>query len=91
MCVVAVHLSTQPTTASLTRLSSIPSFTPYDPLSPTFALPTEPSSEGGRPAFAHLAGMGGSRVGGDAWGLASVSYEMDLDGAEMRGKGFLLK
>lgn len=78
----SVRLSTQPTSATLTRLSSSVSLMPFDPSS-TSALALDPTLD----AASHhreldvLRSIGGSKIGPGSWGLSSVVVSMDFSDA----------
>jgi hypothetical protein len=83
----AVHMTTQPTTATFERIAATPSFAPFDPS--LAARNPDPAATHAAP-FGHLSAMGGNRIGADSWALASVRYEMDVADAAVRDKGVVL-
>ncbi|KAL7416101.1 chromatin remodelling complex Rsc7/Swp82 subunit-domain-containing protein [Mrakia frigida] len=72
-----VRANTQPTRATLTRISDLPSLSPFNPSDPN-ALADDASSSSDRKPFAVLEAIGGQRVGTSSWGLASVVLGMEV-------------
>lgn len=74
----SVRLITQPTRATLTRISDLPSFTAFNTLDPNPVAADPFTSDYSREAFAVREAIGGTRVGSSSWGLASVVLGMEL-------------
>jgi len=75
-CFLSVRSNTQPTRATLTRVSDLPSLSAFNPSDPN-AVADDPSPTDRKP-FAVLEAIGGQRVGTSSWGLASVVLGMEL-------------